>query len=132
MYRLFLRNSSRQYYYGQPFEEPNEALTIALELKASIPYIMITNSSDHSVFESENGNIVFPDDESTTNILNNIPSTDLVLRHLSSDLSEIQQAVKNRNLLTPSDPSFKYIEAALIASAIQLNVNLQTIGWKQP
>ncbi|MBN8105550.1 MULTISPECIES: hypothetical protein [Vibrio] len=127
MYRLFLKNSERKHHYGQPFEEVGESVRLALEFRDIVPFIMITNEEGHSIFEVENGVIVFPEDEGFLGI----PSMGLA-KYLPNDTSDYSALIKQRNQANKSEILFRELEALLLAAAARDSVNLNFYGWSVP
>lgn len=128
MYRMYLKNKKGEYYYGIFFSDLGRAAVTAIEIRDRIPFIMITNAEDESVFESENGDIVHPDDPS----LAGLPPLGIVSSLITSDIGELSAMIGQRNAMDSDTEDFSNMEAALIASAIEHGIDLYGCGWSLP
>ena len=128
MHKLYLKNENKEYYYGQPIYDKGLAILLALELKKFVPFIMITNENDHSIFEAENGDVVFPDDVN----FDDFPSMNYTDDLFAHNCTDIDYLLEIRNQLSHTDKDFYHIEAALLASAIFHEINLPSLGWQRP
>ena len=127
MNRLYLKNARGEYYYGIPIEDLGLAAVLAIEFKNYVPFIMITDSDDNSIFESENGVIIFPDNID----LKKIRSLGLVESLMPQDISEMKSLLKRRAETKPYSREFIEIEAALIAGSISEDIDIFGIGWER-
>lgn len=127
MYFLYLKNKDGRYYYGIQFTNPARAVEIAIELKEIIPAIMITNSLDNSIFETENGDVTHPENIS----FQQKPLSESVCQLMSAEEDDISTMIEKRNHALVGSPEFEDLESALIASAIHHDINLYHLGWQQ-
>lgn len=129
MYKIFFKNSNRRYYYGLPVPDLGKAVWLSIEFKAKVPYIMVTNSDDHSIYECENGAVVFPDDHDFSSL-----SPLGLVDQIPEDVCEIPDLVKRRNQVAGAIESadFIYAEAVLLVAAITLDIDLYRYGWARP
>ena len=124
MYKVYFKNKSGQYHYGQPFDQLDEAIVIVFSLINVSPRIMITNSEDCSVFEAENGVVVWPTNIDaaqfkTLAFLHPIATSDIELSHLIA----VQQ-LKEKNTV-----EWRELESIILASGAALDANLFSLGW---
>ena len=126
MYKLFFKNRDKRYYYGISFEDRINGVLLALEFKGLVPFIMITNGNDYSVFESELGDVVHPENQS----FDDVRLTGRVADLMPSDIEGLVSLIDRRNQIKPYDKEFLEVEALVIASAIRLDIDLYKLGWE--
>ncbi|WP_299489885.1 hypothetical protein [uncultured Shewanella sp.] len=127
MYRLYFKNPDRKYHYGQPLEDVGEAVRLGLEFWQIVPFVMVTNKEGNSIFEIENGVIVFPEDDG----FSDIPSMGLT-KYLPNDIFDYAELIKRRNKTNKSENLFRELEALLLAAAARDSINLNFYGWSVP
>ncbi|MGM8228933.1 hypothetical protein ACSV5M_20295 [Cellvibrio sp. ARAG 10.3] len=123
MYFLYFKNSEGVYHIGIAFEELHDAIEMAVKYICVAPQIMITNSSDQSVFEAENGEIVFP--EEITIIAPTTTTGDISFSH--DDYCDLIEELDRFPDLTD-----EYVEclSLVMAAAARDNINLRYLGWE--
>jgi len=127
MNRVYFKNASGQYHYGQFFDEVGDAVRFALEFQDIAPLIMVTNKNDCSIFEIENRAVIFPEDED----FSDVPKMGLC-DHLPSSREEYVSLIERRNTTPIVDDTFQLLEATLLAAAARDNINLNEYGWSLP
>lgn len=122
MNKLFFKDTEGRYHYGIGFEDISEAAQMAMEFVKEVPSIMVTDSSDYSVFEAENGVVVFPEN------MPNFPRQGLS-DSMSDDESILFALISQRNDADPSSQYWRVLEATILACAAKYKVDVRRLGW---
>lgn len=128
MATIYIKHSDGRYQYGVPVDDTLMATELALEVLSVAPSIMITNERDYSIFESTNGEIIFPTDIDFDNIFD-IEEPDFHEEFLDAetveDLEYLIDMVNDAE--TGSVESVQY-QLLLLSLAARLHINLLDEG----
>jgi len=128
-YYLYLKDRNKRYHYGIKYSDVGSAFSSAFSLSRYVPFVMLTNAQDASVFESEKGTIVWPDDSDKVD-----PSIFLYYDPSSiiSDKEDLKNTIHWCKSLDYLDPDFRYLEATILAASAIYGFNLDSFGWIRP
>jgi len=128
-YCLYLKDKNQRYHYGIKYSDVEKAFSSAFSLSRYVPFIMLTNAQDASVFESEQGDIVWPDDADKVDpsVFSYYDPSSII-----NDEEDLINTIHWCKSLDYSDPDFTYLEATILAASAIYGFNLQSFGWVRP